>query len=232
MARTTRGHCRFMRLSIRPVVGLSVLLIGVWGATAEVLAQPGVIKLTYVKSMTLKDGSAGARVKEEGTICIDATCRYRIDRSRGPVRTSEIVDLCKGERISFDPSANIAMVSELPVPLPAPGGRAIVRWSGAAARPGIQSLGTKTIAGGITLTGWRSEILVDQPGHRDRLTSDMWCYMFEDHRTEPIILEERFEDGGSITVREVKGAAQMVNDEGLFSIPAGATVVKQSLVRK
>jgi len=131
MARTTRGHCRFMRLSIRPVVGLSVLLIGVWGATAEVLAQPGVIKLTYVKSMTLKDGSAGARVKEEGTICIDATCRYRIDRSRGPVRTSEIVDLCKGERISFDPSANIAMVSELPVPLPAPGGRAIVRWSGA-----------------------------------------------------------------------------------------------------
>jgi hypothetical protein len=204
----------------------------VWGVTGVPTSaqtpKQGLIKARYVESKVSKDAGTAPVLVEEGTYLIDPEGRYRIERTRGGSRTAEIVDLRGNRRSALDLDRKVAVIGSMSEVLPGnfslPGGPLVDESAGSPQRQRGETLATKVVAGGLALQGVRFTL---KGAVGVTLTMENWYYRFSDRTMAPVMLELRFEDARSITVREVTDVAELPMDEGMFAVPLTFTVVRK-----
>jgi hypothetical protein len=222
------------RHSASSVVGTGLLLVIPFLLVAavshtRVSAHPQMeilLSARYVETMEWKDASRAPAVVENGTCLIDPKGRYRIERLRGTSRTVEIVDVRQNRRSVLDLDKKRVVAGSRSEVSPGtrslPGGPVIVESAGSGwrQRQGGQTLGTKVIAGGLTVEGSRFVFNIAQADARLTLTQENWYYVFGDRRLGPVMMEQKFEVPNTITTREVTDVSELPMDESLFVVPA------------
>jgi len=231
-----RPHRSVVASSIVAASLLFTVVLLVWALSETRIAGQTqtrtVIRAQYVETMLSKDGSRAPVVVEEGTYFIDPAGRYRVERLHGRSRTAEIVDSREKRRTALDLDRKVGVSGSLSDVAPGtaslPTAPIVEEWAGSRQRTRGQTLGTKVIAGGLEVEGIRFVWNTVQGGARVTLTMDTWRHAFSDRSMEPVLLELRFEDAKTITIREVTDVSEQPMDDSLFVAPSDFNVVSKS----
>jgi hypothetical protein len=200
------------------------LIVAVVAASAVTFAQGplNVLQVDYTCTEVNK-ATGETKVIEQGSYLLAPDGRQRIEHNKNGVRSVEILDAGKGQRITLDPATKLATLTSMrALPPNRPG--VVPFQSPPQTQRQTVALGTKAVAG-LLLEGSRQTLThAMADGTQVTHVVEFWSYGFTDRHIMPALLELRFEDDHVVDERTITDVSTVPGSEALFQVPAGFAV--------